>query len=87
MQALASGDVESVDKLMEEMLPQIQIVEEATTRPILGDGDVWEVWTMKTLRQELIELHVGFSLAELALMLVTSAPMQQDLSTTSTSPP
>src|ERR1700761_9222144 len=52
MQALAAGDVEAVDKLMDEMLPQIQIVEEAITRPIQAEGDFWEIRTIKQLRQE-----------------------------------
>ena len=87
MQALAGGDVAAVDKLMDEMLPQIQIVEEAVTRPLGGQGDVWELSTWKTLRQELIELHMGFTFAELALSLkAESASTQQDLQTSSTSP-
>lgn len=88
MQALAAGDVDAVDKLMEEMLPQIKIVEEKITRPLQGDGDFWEISTIKTLRQELIELHLGFTLAELVSMLQASAKnlTQADSSATPTSP-
>jgi hypothetical protein len=88
MQALAAGDVDAVDKLMDEMLPQIKIVEEKITRPLQGDGDFWEISTIKTLRQELIELHLGFTLAELVSILRASAQdlTQADSSTASTSP-
>jgi hypothetical protein len=86
LQALAGGDVAAVDNLMDEMIPQIQIIEEHTTRPIKGDNDVWEILTWKTLRQELIELHISFTFAELASKLATSAQTQPDLSTTQTSP-
>lgn len=89
MQALAAGDVDQVDQLMDEMLPQIQIVEEKITRPIQGDGDVWEIATYKTLRQELIELHLGFTLADLVSILRASAQMNpadsKDTSTSQTS--
>jgi hypothetical protein len=87
MQALAGGDVPSVDKLMDEMLHQIQIVEEAVTRPLGGDNDFWEITTLKTLRQELIELHMGFTFAELASSLkAESASTQPDSQNSSTSP-
>jgi hypothetical protein len=88
MQALAAGDVDAVDKLMDEMLPQIKIVEEKITRPLQGDGDFWELATIKQLRQELIELHLGFTLAELVSILRASAQdlTQPDSSTASTSP-
>ena len=79
LQALAGGDVAAVDKLMDEMLPQIQIVEEAITRPILAEGDVWEVLTYKTLRQELIELHISFSLADLLSTLKARSATEQGL--------
>jgi hypothetical protein len=87
MQALAGGNVPAVDELMDQMLRQIQIVEEHVTRPMQAEGDVWEVLTLKTLRQELIELHMGFTFAELVSMLkATSAPTPQDSQTTQTSP-
>jgi hypothetical protein len=85
MQALAAGDVDAVDQLMDEMLPQIQIIEERAVRPILAEGDVWEVMTYKTLRQELIELHLSFTLADLVSILRASAQNQADLQNTSTS--
>jgi len=86
-QAIAGGDVDAVDKLMDEILPQIQIIEEGAVgpRPLGGEGDIWEVWTYKTLRQELIELHMGFTFAELVLMLRASAETIQDLPITPTS--
>lgn len=86
MQALAGGDIEDVDALMDQMLPQIQIIEPAVTRPLTPDGgDIWEVSTLFRLRKELIELHVGFPLAEFASILAASARSQQDSSNTQTS--
>ena len=48
LQALAGGNVEQVDALMNEMLPQIQIMEPAITRPLTPDcvGDIEEVTTL-----------------------------------------
>lgn len=83
-QALAGGDMAAVDTLMAEMLPQISIVEDKVIRPIGADGDVWEIWTLKQLRQELIELHMGFTFAELVLMLQAGTATEQDSSTTPT---
>lgn len=88
-QAIAGGNVDAVDKLMDEMLTQIQIIEEgaAAPRPIGADGDIWEVMTLKTLRIELIELHMGFTFAELLLMLRASAEgIVRDSQSSQTSP-
>lgn len=86
LQALAAGDMDAIDTLMDEMLPQIQIIEsQAVTRPLGGDGDIWEVSTLILLRKELIELHMGFTFAELASMLVAAsaatAPVSQNTQT------
>lgn len=87
LQALAGGDVEKVDVLMDEMLERIQIIETAVTRPLGGDGDIEEVTTLYQLRKELIELHMGFTFAELVSSLKSSAEsLQQDSRNTSTSP-
>lgn len=90
LQALAGGNVEQVDALMNEMLPQIQIMEPAITRQLTPDcaGDIEEVTTLFKLRKELIELHMGFTFAGLVLILKSSAenPLQ-DSQTTSTSQP
>lgn len=72
-QALAGGDIEQVDALMDQMLPCIQVVEEKITRPLGGDGDIWEVTTLHRLRKELVELHMGFTFAEVASILVAQA--------------
>lgn len=74
LQALAGGDMDAVDGLMEEMLTCIKIQEsESVVRPLGGDGDIWEMSTLYRLRKELVELHMGFSFAELASMLIDSA--------------
>lgn len=86
MQALAGGKIDQVDALMDDMLPQIKIVEEAVTRPLGGDGDIWELSTLYRLRKELIELHMGFTFAELLLILAGSAPSIPTSSGSPTSP-
>lgn len=86
-QALAGGDVKAVDDLMDEMLICIQIITGPNVvRPLGGDGDIEEPQTIIRLRKELLELHMGFTFAELASMLAaTVSASQTDLSTTSTS--
>jgi hypothetical protein len=74
---------------MDEMLTYIQIIESPTvSRPLGGDGDIWEVSTLLLLRKELLELHMGFTFAELALTLMaTSAAAEtEDSPSTPTSP-
>lgn len=89
MQALAGGDMDAIDGLMDEMLTCIRIQEsEQVIRPLGGDGDIWELSTLYHLRKELIELHMGFTFAELASMLVAAASAKpQDSQSTQTSPP
>jgi hypothetical protein len=87
-QALAGGDIAAVDALMDEMLLQIKIIESPTVaRPLGGDGDIEEVTTIYQLRKELLELHAGFSFAELASILAASATPtdSQNTSTSATS--
>lgn len=86
LQALAGGDMHAVDGLMDEMLPQIQIIESKDfARPVKGDNDIWELSTLYVLRKELIELHMGFTFAELALMLVATSATRAGSSNTQTS--
>jgi hypothetical protein len=74
-QALAGGDIQAVDDLMDEMLSCIKIVESPTlARPLGGDDDIEEVSTLIRLRKELIELHMGFTFGELAQMLLAASP-------------
>lgn len=89
MQALAGGDMDAIDGLMDEMLTCVRIQEsEQVIRPLGGDGDIWELSTLYHLRKELIELHMGFTFAELASMLVAAASAKpQDSQSTPTSPP
>lgn len=85
-QALAGGDVEAVDALMDEMLTCIKIVESPTlARPLGGDGDIEEVSTLFRLRKELLELHMGFTFGELARMLLANSPNLMDSQDTQTS--
>jgi hypothetical protein len=86
-QALAGGDIDQVDALMDQMLPLIHIVEPKVTRPLTPDGgDIEEVTTIIQLRKDLLELHMGFTLAELVQILKSSAtPLQEDSQNTSMS--
>lgn len=74
LQALAGGDMDVIDGLMDEMLTCIKIQEsESVVRPLGGDGDIWELSTLYRLRKELVELHMGFTFEDLASTLVSSA--------------
>lgn len=85
-QALAGGDIKAVDDLMDQMLPCFKIIESPTVaRPLGGDGDIWEVTTLYQLRKELIELHMGFSFAELASNLVAASAISAASRTLQTS--
>jgi hypothetical protein len=48
------------------------------TRPPTAQGDIEEVKTIWDLRQEVIELHLGFSIAEGLSKLPTSAMKSPD---------
>lgn len=86
-QALAGGDIDGIDVLMDEMMGQIQIVTTGDViRPAIGDGDIEEVQTIIMLRKELIELHMGFTFAELASSLAAQAKPTGDSQATQTSP-
>lgn len=85
-QALAGGDIHAVDALMDEMLGCIKIQESRdVVRPIGAQGDIWEVATLYQLRKELLELHMGFTFAELVPKLTATRPAAQTSQTTSTS--
>ena len=54
---------ETVEPLLDEMLECVQIAEQNMTRELTED-DIEEVATLVWLRGEVLQLHVGFSIAE-----------------------
>lgn len=58
---------EALEPLLDEMMACIQVIVGKTglpvTRPVMTDDDIEEVSTRILLRKEIIELHLGFSLA------------------------
>lgn len=62
LHALAGLAWEDAEPLFDEMMSCVQIKEPATTRELF-DEDIEELSTRLLLRQKILELHVGFSLA------------------------
>jgi len=82
-----SCDFPTVQELMKEMMDCVQYrpePEKPFTRP-LASGDIDEVATRLFLREEVIRLHTGFTLAEVLLRLTSAFPVLSSLGT-STSP-
>jgi hypothetical protein len=65
--------------LLDEMWSCIQIVEPLITRPPTED-DIEEVQTRLVLRQEVFELHAGFSVAEILSLLALEVLRRQEIS-------
>lgn len=93
-QAFMGAKEEAVLPLWREMLPacvQLKppIGENAAGATILmpwHPSIVEEVSTLQLLRQQILELHTGFTLAELAQKLTQATSARQNLQATSTSP-
>ena len=62
LKAFAGVAYADAEPLLDEMLTCVQIAEEKITRAML-DSDVEDVATLLALRSEVIEVHVGFSVA------------------------
>lgn len=80
----------SLEPLLDEMLTCIQFMPSlGVIRPLLwteGAEDIEEVKTLLTLRMEVLELHLGFSLAELRARSATAAQTKMSTSAAPTSP-
>jgi hypothetical protein len=89
---------EEAEPLLDEMLGCISVVVEGQRDPISGrpdsralrhgdnfnDGDIEEISTLLTLRMEVAELHVGFSIpAALSMLAAARRSMSQPRSKTS----
>ena len=89
-QALSGVQYEEIEPLLEEMMGCVQIrlasVDEAW-RPLVGQDDIEEMSTLFLIRTKLLELHTGFSLADVRSLISTSAKRttSEDLPSTSIS--
>ena len=62
------------EPLLDEMMQCVQVIPSSNVpRAFFADMDIEEVTTLLSLRKELLELHLGFSLAALSLTSRTSA--------------
>jgi len=68
IKALAGVDPRAAKELLDEMLTCIKIIPDpaqpAFVRDLVGQDDIEEVRTLATLRDEVLKLHTGFSIAE-----------------------
>ena len=92
MKAFGGIDPETLIPLMDEMLSCVKCVPdprhpEQSARPLVEE-DIEEVTTLLKLRDKLLELHLGFSLAEkLSTFSASAAAVLDPSKTTSTSLP
>lgn len=63
LRSLMGLSFEDAEPLLDEMMGCVQIVEKDITRD-LTESDIEEVRTRVRLRKEVLELHLGFSLAD-----------------------
>ena len=71
--------------LLAEMMDCVQIIEPAITRKLL-DTDIEEVATILRLRDEVIELHTGFSIAAVLLGMAADLATPEAMSEQSNTP-
>lgn len=91
LQMLTSIDFDVAAPLLDEMMGCVQInMGNGVIRALMEDGDgadIEEISTRLTLRQAVLELHMGFSFAAMRrTMALRVAAAMQDFSNTSTSP-
>jgi hypothetical protein len=81
---------DDAEPLLDEMMTCVQIVTDPGRSPFrrdVTDDDIDEVKTLLRLREEVLSLHVGFSLAELRLKLTSSSRTDDSSQNTGISPP
>lgn len=85
---------EDAEPLLDEMMKCVSIrpapqdrdpAKASITRPLF-DGDIEEVKTIIRLRERIIDLHLGFSLADYLLKLQQESALTSNLPNTETSP-
>lgn len=91
IKALLAAPFEESAPLLAEVMDCVQIVEQLITRRLL-DSDIEEIATITRLRDEVIEVHTGFSVAAVLLgaaaggsMTEKTEPAETDSWTTQTS--
>lgn len=72
LKSILSADFDKIEPLLGEMMDCVQSVQAAATRPLVED-DIEEVATRVRLRDEVFELHVGFSIAAALSNLAAAA--------------
>lgn len=71
-QALMGAEFKAIEPLMDEMMHCVQYLPSESVRmpfSMFGDSTIEEVSTLLLLREQLLELHTGFTLAEIAQRL------------------
>jgi len=99
IRAITTVDFADAEPLMDEMLSCVlfvpdpqktdQMTKQPITRPVIWEGDaadIEEVGTILKLRSEVIELHLGFSIAAFLSTLGEKAKAALSSNDTSTSP-
>ena len=84
--ALLKAEWALVEPLLDEMMTCVQFKAPAATRPLF-DGDIEEIATVVKLRDEVFELHSGFSVAAALYSLAAARSAADDTPNTSTSVP
>ncbi len=66
LRALSQTRWEDAEPLLDEMMDCVRLAigDAGVTRPPTLPGDIWEWSTFHTLRMEVVELHLGFTIAE-----------------------
>jgi hypothetical protein len=88
LRTLGGVEFTAAEPLMDEMFQCVSIYlpnNDMMTRPPTGQDDIEEVQTIYELRKEVIELHLGFSIAEWLSKLSNKKTSSTDSSDTSTS--
>lgn len=85
-QAFMGAQWEAVAPLWREMLPCISYESNPGVRMPFNEGLVEEVSTLLELRRHIVELHTGFTLAELARRLKAASTALQSSQAMPTSP-
>lgn len=90
IRALMSVAFEEAEPLLDEMRDCIQIQPDprnaSVVRPVMWDDEIEEVGTILLLRDEVMQLHLGFSIRETLSKLAASRTVQPESGNTQTSP-
>lgn len=86
IKAFGSIDWNLAEPLLDDMMSCVQVIPNKRDKRVvraLFEEDIEEVTTLLTIRKEVLELHLGFSLAEkLSTSQTSAAATHEDLSNT-----